>query len=181
MSDLPSYNPKESETIEDIPERFLVDGYLKLRADGAWLFRGEKIKHRGLQQFLSRQLRRTQEGQYWVVNGPQRALVEIEDAPFLVKRIEFDKEPKASATMLATLSDGSQEILRPETFFMSEEGVLYTRVQGRQTENQTENQKAEDHLARISANALLDIEALFVELEEQNIALQYQGKTYPLG
>ena len=172
---LPPYHPEGTETIQDIPARFLVDGYLKLRADGAWLFRGEKIKHHGLQKFLSRQLRLTEEGQYWVVNGPQRALVEIEDTPYLVTRIAWQKDDQASP-MLATLNDSSEEELLPESLFMSEEGVLYTHVK----RGQAGASESQSHRARISANALLDIEALLVETDNDGIAIQYKGKMYPL-
>ncbi len=175
-SSIPPYHPQGTETIAEIPAHFLVDGYLKLRADGTWLFRGEKIEHRGLQKFLSRQLRRTEEGQYWVVNGPQRGLVELEDAPFVVTRILFAGEDPATAEMTACLNDDSQEPLLADSLLMSKEGVLYTRVK----RGQAGAAEAQDHLARISGNALIDLESLFVEMDDGSIALQHQGNTYRL-
>lgn len=173
--DLPPYHPQGTESITDIPERFLVDGYLKLRADGVWLFRGEKIEHPGLQQFLSQQLWRTQEGRYWVVNGPQRAFVELEDTPYLVKRI-VDHEPLGAAPgMCAILNDGSEEPFLPEQLWMNEVGVLYTRVKSGQQGDQT----GQGHIARISADALLDLEPLFCEVDT-GIALVWNQHHYSI-
>lgn len=174
--DLPSFDPQETEHITDIPPRFLVDGYLKLRADGAWLFKGDKIDHPGLQAFLSRQLRRTEEGKYWVVNGPQRALVELEDAPYVVKRLLFATDDPTTSPMTLRLNDGTEEPLDPTDLFANEEGVLYVSVK----EGQAGAHEDEAHIARFSSPALMDIEPLLIEQPDGTIALQHNQRTYPL-
>ncbi len=174
---LPSYDPQGTESVHEIPARFLVDGFLKFREDGAWLFKGDKIKHFGLQRFLARQLRRTEEGTYWVVNGPQRALVELEDAPFVVKRVLFDGEKPENSAMTAQLNDGSEEPLTASSLFMSEEGVLYTHVK----QGKAGAHDGESHLARVTSEALLDLESLLVEQDDGSIALRHQGQLFSLG
>lgn len=174
---LPSFDPQGTESIQEIPARFLIDGLLTLRADGVWMSKGEKIRHMGLSKFLARQLRRTEEGEYWVVNGPQRAWVNVEDAPFVVKRVLFDGEQIESSAMTAILNDDSEESLLAERLFMNEEGVLYTRVK----KGEAGAHDDEDHLARVSSEALLDIETLFVEMEDESIGIQHQGKVHRLG
>lgn len=173
QNDLPSFDPQGTESITEIPERFLVGGILSLDKVGRWFFRGEPIEHPGLCLFLARQLRRTKEGGYWVVNGPQRATVEVEETPFFVTLIEVDQ---AKGVIKARLNDKSEELLSPEGFFRGEDEVVYTQVKFEQAGALS----GTGHRARILRSAIMGLEPFLTELPDGGIGMALGGHTYPI-
>ncbi|HAA56482.1 MAG TPA: hypothetical protein DCE42_17080 [Myxococcales bacterium] len=168
---IPTFHPTETESLHSIPTRFLVDGLLSFRTEGGWFFRGEKIDHKGTQRFLSAQLQRNEEGQYWVVNGPQRVLVEIEDVPFLIMSIDCQQE-----ALVLLLNDGTEDILDPERFFLAEDGVMYAEVKS----GKAGAKEGEGHLAMLSRQAVFQISDLFEEGEDGGFVLQWKGERFPI-
>ena len=156
-SELPSFHPTSTESAQEIPERFLLDGYLSLTPEGQWLYEDEKVEHPGVLRFLSAQLQRTSEGEYWVVNGPQRVFVKVEGAPFQVVLLE-----EVNGEFQALLDDGSEELLRLESVSIDEEGTLYTLVKY----GKAGDDKDLGHLARLSRQAVYAL-AQFLEEDEQ--------------
>ena len=169
-SKLPSFEPKETESVKEIPENFLVDGYLSLTAEGQWLFKGDKIEHKGIQLFLSKQLQRTKEGSYWVVNGPQRVFVELEDAPFIVVYVRITND-----RLELFLNDGVFEYLDPTTLYVNEEDILYGLVK----KGQAGAASDEGHRARFSREAVFQLEPFLQESNEQ-IGLKINNIFYPI-
>jgi len=171
--DLPSFEPQGTEQISSIPERFLVGGVLGLRADGRWTFRGELIDHKGVCDFLARQLRRTEEGPYWVVNGPQRVLVEVEDAPYFVTLLHVDP---GAETMVIRLNDRSEEPLLLETLFRGPDELLYAGVK----EGEAGAAPGERHVARFLRTAVMPLEPYLIELDDGGVGLAFGGRRYAI-
>ncbi len=170
-AEIPTFEPTETESINEIPERFLVDGYLSLTKDGRWLFKGDEIEHRGIQLFLSKQLQRTKEGAYWVVNGPQRVLVELKGAPYHVIFIRKTEDEQLELY----LNDGSYELLDPTTLHIDDEEEVFARVK----KGQAGAEEGETHLARFSREAVFQLEPFLVEKDEK-IGLELGGRFYPI-
>lgn len=59
-------------------------GWLGLDARGRWRIQGELISHPGIREFLARQYAADSAGQWYVQNGPQRAYVDLELAPWVL-------------------------------------------------------------------------------------------------
>jgi hypothetical protein len=95
---------------------------LKVDRDGDWLSDGTEITHPGILANLRGSLSRDAAG-YYVQVGPARIPVEVEDAPFVVVRVEV-----IGAGLSLTLSDGSQERLDPATLRFGSGEVPYCRV-----------------------------------------------------
>ncbi|MCB9640516.1 MAG: DUF2946 family protein [Myxococcales bacterium] len=171
-SDLPPFDPQGTESIESIPSRFLLGGLITLKDDGRWFFRGEWIEHAGVCHFLQKQLRRTAEGEYWVVNGPQRVMVQVEDAPYIVREV---REAERGEVWIR-LSDGSQEKLRPETLHSHGEDRLYATVKW----GEAGAQEGEGHIARFSREAVAQLATWLVEDEAGRLGLSIQERFFPI-
>jgi hypothetical protein len=98
--------------------------HLRITRDGEWLHEGEEVTHPGILANLRESLRVDDEGHY-VVAGPARVPVELEDAPFVVVRVAVEGDQLA-----ATLNDLSRELLDPATLSFDGAGVPHCRVKG---------------------------------------------------
>jgi len=156
MSDLPPYNPTETESIREIPARFLAEGYVRLGADGTWYIQGGSVTHPKMARFLARHLMRTVEREYWIVNGPQRVLVELDDAPFVITRLDVDER---EGRLFGTLNDDSMEQFDPSTIEVGADHVLYTRVKRHQAGDDT----GAGHRARFHRRAVQQLAPYLVE------------------
>jgi len=65
----------------DVPASF---GWLGLDGRGRWLIQGATISHPGICDFLARQYGVDSRGRWYVQNGPQRAFVDLEFAPWVL-------------------------------------------------------------------------------------------------
>ena len=97
---------------------------LRITRDGEWLHEGEEVTHPGILANLRENLKVDAEGHY-LVAGPARVPVELEDAPFVVLRVAAEGD-----RLVATLNDLSREPLDPETLSFDGAGVPHCRVKG---------------------------------------------------
>jgi hypothetical protein len=95
---------------------------LRIARDGAWYDGSEEVTHPGIVANLWSNLRTDAEGPHVQV-GPVRIPVEVEDAPFVVIRVER----KGDALEL-TLIDGTREPLDPAGLSLGAGEIPYCRV-----------------------------------------------------
>lgn len=95
---------------------------LRIDREGAWFAEDGEVTHPGILANLRQNLRVDQDGHFLQI-GPLRVPVEVEDAPFVVVRVERE-EPE----LVLTLNDLTREALRPETLGMGPAQVPYCRV-----------------------------------------------------
>jgi len=136
---------------------------LSIDLEGRFLHLGQPILHRRTLEVLWRSLERQPDGRYLVRIGRESGWVRLEDSPYAVRGVRLDGEPRLF------LSDGSEEILRPETLSVSRDGVLHCLVKG-------------DHRARFARSAQV---VLGLALEEDPIApgrylLVLSGRRWPV-
>jgi len=65
------------------PPHDLGDIGIRIGSDGSWFYRGSPITRASLVRLFSSVLRREADGAYWMVTPAERALVTVEDAPFM--------------------------------------------------------------------------------------------------
>jgi hypothetical protein len=94
---------------------------LAIDREGAWFHDGEEVTHEGMLATLRSDLRRDAQGHYLQI-GIVRVPVEVEDAPFVVVRLEREGDRLA-----VWLSDGTREPLDPGTL-ETRGDVPYARV-----------------------------------------------------
>ena len=97
---------------------------LRIDRDGAWYHDDAEVTHAGILANLRDNLQVDQQGHYLQI-GPVRVAVEVEDAPFVVERVEIDGDRLA-----ATLNDESREPLALDTLRIDERAVPRCRVKG---------------------------------------------------
>jgi uncharacterized protein len=95
---------------------------LRIDRDGVWLHEGEEVTHPGILDDLRNNLRVDAAGHY-VQAGGVRVPVEVEDAPYVISRVESEGDE-----LMVTLSDASRERLAVDTLRFDSASVPYCRV-----------------------------------------------------
>lgn len=99
-------------------------GAFRIDREGTWYHEDVEVTHPGVLRNLYANLRTDGEAHHLQV-GPLRVPVEVADAPFVVVRAEVDRE---AGTVSVLLTDGSRELLQPETLLLDGRGIPYCRV-----------------------------------------------------
>ncbi len=136
---------------------------LRIDRDGAWYHDDAEVTHAGILANLRGNLQVDEQGHYLRI-GPVRVPVEVEDAPFVVERVEVDGDRLA-----ATLNDGSREPLALDTLRIDERAIPRCRVKG---------DRFDARLSRAAAYQLLQ----HVEPDERGgaAALVLGGRRHPV-
>jgi hypothetical protein len=136
---------------------------LRIDREGVWFAEDGEVTHGGIVANLWSNLRVDTEGHFLQV-GPLRIPVEVEDAPFVVLRVEREGQG-----LTLTLNDLSREPLRPETLRLGAGEVPYCRVR---------EERFEARFSRAAAYELLEL----VEYDEASGrgTLALGGRRYAL-
>lgn len=97
---------------------------LSIDREGAWFHEDQEVSHEGILRTLRQGLDVDEAGHFLMV-GPVRVPVEVEDAPFVVVRLEAEGEG-----FVLTLNDLTREPLDPGTLSLGAGEVPYCRVKG---------------------------------------------------
>ena len=139
---------------------------LSIDLEGRLCHRGEPITHTRTLEVLWGSLARQPDGRYLVRVGRESGYVRVEDAPYGVRGVTFERDhPELH------LGDGTEEPLDPATLWLDGEGVLHCLV------------KRGLHQARFTRAAQVD---LGLALEEDarapaGFALRLHGRSFPVG
>jgi hypothetical protein len=129
----------------------LPPGTFRIDREGAWRHEGQEVTHPGVLRNLYANLRADAAGHFLQV-GHARIPVAVDDAPFVVNRVETASgRADAAVSLILHLSDGSDEPLDPATVRVGPHRVPYCRV------------KAGRFLARFSVAAWLQLAAFAEE------------------
>jgi uncharacterized protein len=109
----------------------LPPGTFRIDRDGVWRHEGQEVTHPGVLRNLYDNLRAEGEAHYLQV-GPRQIAVDVDDAPFVVTRVENLPESGDSGSSLRIhLSDGSVEPLDPADAWIGPNDAPYCRVKAR--------------------------------------------------
>lgn len=103
-------------------ENDLLYGVITLSKDGAWYHEGVEITHERTVALFNRSLRK-EGGRYVLRVGDEFCDVVIEDAPFIVRRVDRDGD-----RLMLELSNSCVEPLDTESLEIGEGNVLYAKV-----------------------------------------------------
>jgi len=133
--------------VPDFPHAPAPDaGAFRIDREGVWRHEDQEVTHPGVLANLYANLRVEGPDHYLQV-GPRRIPVQVEDAPFVVARIE----PQGPAGPTVYLSDGTCESLDPAGLWLGPRATPYCRV------------KAGRFSARLSLAAWLQLAPLLTE------------------
>jgi hypothetical protein len=103
-------------------------GTFRIDREGLWRHEGQEVTHPGVRQNLFANLRADAEGHYLQV-GPVRIPVEVDDAPFVVTRVEAPgRHGDRVQSLRIHLSDESEEALDPAALWLGRNHTPYCRV-----------------------------------------------------
>ncbi len=104
-------------------------GSIWIDKEGRWFFQGEEITHRKTYLLYNRHLTRDEAGRIILKMGQETCPVEVEDAPFVVKTLNFiSAEQGGLVSVELILNDESREPLFPETLRIGLNHTPYCRV-----------------------------------------------------
>ena len=101
-------------------------GRISFRADGNWYNDDERIENPRIAALFSKSIRRKPDGSYYLQVAEERADIDVEDTPYVVKAVEDDG--RGSFTLV--LNDDERESLDPSALEVGPANVLYTKVKG---------------------------------------------------
>lgn len=101
-------------------------GKISFRHDGNWYSDEERIDNQRIALLFSKSIRRDKHGSYYLQVADERALIAVEDTPYVVKKVEED----GRGGFLITTNDEASEALDPSTLEIGDHDVLYCRVKG---------------------------------------------------
>ena len=82
---------------------------LKIARDGTWYYQDSAIGRKPLVKLFASVLRREKDGQYYLVTPAEKALVHVEDAPFLAVAMEVEGSGKRQRLTFRTNLDETVE------------------------------------------------------------------------
>jgi hypothetical protein len=131
--------------------------------DGEWYSDGERIANQRIADLFARCVRRNPSGGYMLQMGDEKAPLEVEDTPFVIRQIEGD--PRSGISVV--LNDGSREVLEPGSVRSGADNALYCRVKGGECE------------ARLLRPAYYTL-ARWIRETDGRFALRIGGRKYPI-
>jgi hypothetical protein len=102
---------------------------LRIDKEGRWFFHDEEITHRKTYLLYCRHLTRDDSGRIILRIGREQCPVEVEDAPFVVKTLDFVLSDGGELKSIwLTLNDETREQLNQATLRIGAKNVPYCRV-----------------------------------------------------
>jgi hypothetical protein len=136
--------------------------------EGRWFHKGAEMIHRETILLFYQHMSLDSQGRYIITLEGERCYVEVEDTPFIVRRVRFKDSAQGNASgYILSLSDDTEDNLYPETLTVGVGNVLYCRVK--------------DHAfpARFDRPAYYQL-AQHIEEREGAYVLPVNGKDYPI-
>jgi hypothetical protein len=90
--------------------------------DGHWYADGDRIENRRIADLFSRSVERGPGGGYILRVGDETASIAVDDTPYVVTAVAVGDHVRA------TLNDGTEERIAPESIELSRDNVFYCRV-----------------------------------------------------
>lgn len=106
----------------DIPPCFIF-----IDKEGRWFHKGAEMVRRDIVRFFYERIGTDSLGRYVIRWGPEHCYLDVEDTPFVVRKVGFT-EDGGTQNFRLVLSDDSTERLDPATLFVGRESVLYCKV-----------------------------------------------------
>ncbi len=148
----------KSKASEDLPPC-----EIRIDKEGCWFHQGAEIINKGIVHLFYASMEMEPSGRCVIAWKGERCYVEVEDAPFVVKRVA-----EAGTGFTIHLNDETVEALSPETLTGGKDHVLYCRV------------KNGRFPARFNRPAYYQLAEHIEEEEGGGFFIRSGGKKYPI-
>ncbi|MGO9601930.1 MAG: DUF1285 domain-containing protein [Candidatus Binataceae bacterium] len=99
-------------------------GKISFRRDGNWYTDEERIDNARIALLFSKSIQQNADGSYYLKVGDERASIEVEDTPYVVRTLEDDE----LGGFMMVLNDDEREPLDAATLEVGADNALYARV-----------------------------------------------------
>lgn len=96
--------------------------HIRIDKEGNWYYKGAPIVRKDIYLFFNEHLIQERDGRYLLHIGNEKCYLEVEDTPFVVRRVDFGTDFKI------LLNDLTQETLRLDTLWIGRDDVLYCKA-----------------------------------------------------
>ncbi len=97
--------------------------------NGDWFYDGNKIFRPDILEALYEKLDQTPTGKFILVDIRGSCLLDVSDTPFVVSRVDLDRDESGRERIMIRLKNISQsEVLDPNTLTIGKGNILYCRV-----------------------------------------------------
>ena len=102
---------------------------IRIDKEGVWHHQGAEMFRRDFVNYFYQNLHLDDEGRYVIELPNDRCFVDVEDAAYIVKAVDFSKTESGSRTGInLLLCDETREALDPRTLWISPDNVMYCQV-----------------------------------------------------
>ena len=96
--------------------------HIRIDKEGNWYYKGAQIIRKDIYLFFNQHLIKDGNGRFLLKINNEKCYLEVEDTPFVVKRVDIGKAFKI------VLNDETEEILQLDTLWIGRHNVLYCKV-----------------------------------------------------
>jgi hypothetical protein len=139
-------------------------GNISFRRDGNWYSDDERIDNPRIALLFSKSIKRNPDGSFYLQVAEERASIEVEDTPYVVRTVEDDGD----GGFIVVTNDEAREALDPATLEVGRDNVLYCQVKGG------------EYRARFLRPAYYHLSDRFVVEEGGQFAILINGLRYPI-
>lgn len=108
----------------DIQKPYVIN----INKDGEWFYNDRKIIHPTVLRIFNDNLFRAEDGRHYLEVEGDIAEVEVEDAPFVVKRVMPAMDEGELCGFIISLSDDTEDILNLDTLKINKKNIPYCLV-----------------------------------------------------
>lgn len=102
---------------------------IRIDKDGVWYYQGAEMFRREFVNYFYQNLHLDEEGRYVIDLPGDRCFVDVEDAAFIVKAVDYANSESGNGTGInLLLCDETREALDPLTLWISSDNVMYCEV-----------------------------------------------------
>ncbi len=104
---------------------------IRIDKDGVWYYRGTEMSRKDIVQMLYQHLKRDQDGRYLIEIGEDRAYLDVEDTPYVVKSVSCIFTAGQGKDVISLhMPDDSVDELDPATLRVGADNALYGIMAG---------------------------------------------------
>lgn len=108
-------------------DRNIPPCFILIDKEGRWFHKGAEMVRKDIVRFFYERIELDSLGRYVIRWGDERCYLDVEDTPFVVRKVHVTESGKGGGFSL-WLSDDKTEALDPETLSVGPGSVLYCRV-----------------------------------------------------
>ena len=116
-------------TIDNTSPEGSAPFFIRIDKEGVWYYNGQEMFRKDIVNLLYEHLTRDEKGNYVIVMGEERCVIEVEDAPYVVRSVyKFSQNGEEEECVKLVMNDLSVEDLDPSSLWIGRDNIPYCAV-----------------------------------------------------